>query len=176
MGTLKAVVFTSELLSSRLNLSWWFSFPDRDYGEKYKSEVRQRVTSVMDKNWYKDYAHFPQEVAPPTSTDDQPASLESTSNTASRIALRRKRTPVWSPTDAVDTWVFPLIQMGPFSIKQDEEMTTALFSKLPTGSVVNLASGYFNLTEHYMNTIVQNSQAQYEILTAAPKVKTLFTN
>lgn len=69
-----------------------------------------------------------------------------------------------------DTWVFPLIQMGALNISMDHEATCELFKRAPLCSTVKLATGYFNLTSEYINTIIENSSASYEILMAHPKV------
>lgn len=126
----------------------------------------------MDPQWYEDFAFFPENFTVASSR----AAIKTTATSDSakevkRFTERRKAKPAWTSSDKCDTWVFPLVQMGPFRITQDERVTTELFRQLPEGSVVHLASGYFNLTDHYMNTIVQHSKAQYEILTASPKVR-----
>ncbi|KAK2714149.1 hypothetical protein QYM36_008652 [Artemia franciscana] len=68
-----------------------------------------------------------------------------------------------------DTWIFPLVQMSTFSINQDSRFTTRLFESVPRDSKVKLASGYFNLTEEYIDTIIDRSPASFEILTAHPE-------
>lgn len=73
----------------------------------------------------------------------------------------------------VDTLIYPLVQMGPFGIRHDEIVTKALFEKAPSNTAILLASGYFNLTTHYMQSIVSSCKAHFDILTAAPQV-TLF--
>lgn len=69
-----------------------------------------------------------------------------------------------------DTLVYPLIQMGPFGITHDENITLKLFRSASQGDEILLASGYFNLTNHYMNVILQESYAKYGILMASPEV------
>ena len=71
----------------------------------------------------------------------------------------------------VDTLIYPLVQMGPFGIRHDEIVTKALFEKALPDVTVYLASGYFNLTKQYMNSIVKDCTANFEILTAAPQVQ-----
>ena len=76
----------------------------------------------------------------------------------------------------VDTWLFPLIQMGPFRINDDEKVTKLLFTQSDVGDKILLASGYFNLTSQYINVVLNQSKASFDILTAAPEVrKILFT-
>lgn len=69
-----------------------------------------------------------------------------------------------------DTVLHPLVQMGPVGIDQDRFLTELVLKKLPSGSHVFLASGYFNLTDDYMRIIIDQSQARFNILTAAPQV------
>lgn len=73
---------------------------------------------------------------------------------------------------SVDTWLFPLLQMGPFGIKDDEQVTDRLFHQSDSNDKILLASGYFNLTSRYMDVVINESKAKYEILTAAPEVGT----
>ena len=69
-----------------------------------------------------------------------------------------------------DTVLFPMIQMGPFGINDDETVTRQLFERTESQDTLYLASGYFNLTSDYMNTIIRDSKGQFEILTASPQV------
>ncbi|KAK9883251.1 hypothetical protein WA026_001440 [Henosepilachna vigintioctopunctata] len=68
-----------------------------------------------------------------------------------------------------DTWIFPLVQLGQFGIEQDAQITEKLFRAAPKHSKLNIATGYFNLTEDYMNTLIHKSQAECNILMAHPK-------
>ncbi|XP_068761233.1 CDP-diacylglycerol--glycerol-3-phosphate 3-phosphatidyltransferase, mitochondrial-like [Montipora capricornis] len=68
-----------------------------------------------------------------------------------------------------DTWIVPLVQMFPFGIRQDEFVTSELLKSASDGSVMCLASGYFNLTRKYIDNILKSS-AKCEILTAHPTV------
>ena len=65
--------------------------------------------------------------------------------------------------------------MGPFGIFDDEHVTKELLCRAEENDKIYLASGYFNLTEDYMAEILNESKAQYEILTAAPQVCLKFT-
>ncbi|ALC46438.1 CG7718, partial [Drosophila busckii] len=67
-----------------------------------------------------------------------------------------------------DTWVFPLLEMGQIGIHHDSVVTKQLLSKCIAGSRLKLATGYFNLTQEYMNTITHNCLAQCSILMAHP--------
>ncbi|XP_049868908.1 CDP-diacylglycerol--glycerol-3-phosphate 3-phosphatidyltransferase, mitochondrial [Pectinophora gossypiella] len=67
-----------------------------------------------------------------------------------------------------DTWVFPLIQMGEFGIRQDEQATLSLLSSAPEGSCIRLATGYFNLTEQYASALLKDCNANVSLLMAHP--------
>ncbi|KAK3912093.1 CDP-diacylglycerol--glycerol-3-phosphate 3-phosphatidyltransferase, mitochondrial, partial [Frankliniella fusca] len=73
-----------------------------------------------------------------------------------------------------DTWIFPLIQMGQLKIHQDSEVTLGLLERSPYGSHVFLATGYFNLPQMYMDSILKRSQAVFTLLTAHPSTNGFF--
>ena len=77
---------------------------------------------------------------------------------------------VESESSDIDTWIYPLVQMGPFGITTDDSIMQALFRNSVSGSKIFLASGYFNLTDHYMDVILEESKANYELLMASPEV------
>ncbi|WAQ95607.1 PGPS1-like protein, partial [Mya arenaria] len=68
-----------------------------------------------------------------------------------------------------DTCLTPLIQMGPFKIHDDEYVTEQLFRKAEADDKIVLASGYFNLTSQYLDTVLNESKAEFEIVTASPE-------
>ena len=70
----------------------------------------------------------------------------------------------------IDTWIFPLIQMGPLGITVDEEATSRVLTDLGTDMKCYLASGYFNLTRKYMDTVLR-SKARFDVLMASPQVR-----
>lgn len=67
-----------------------------------------------------------------------------------------------------DTWIFPLIEMGQLGIHHDSLVTKSLLSGCLKDSKLKLATGYFNLTETYMDTLTKNCQAECSILMAHP--------
>lgn len=72
--------------------------------------------------------------------------------------------------DAVDTWVFPTVQMGPLGIRQDEQALLWLLKQLPAGTDLHLSSPYFNLTPAYEDAILDAAREKsVQILTASPK-------
>ncbi|XP_073092115.1 CDP-diacylglycerol--glycerol-3-phosphate 3-phosphatidyltransferase, mitochondrial isoform X2 [Manis javanica] len=74
---------------------------------------------------------------------------------------------------APDTWIYPLIQMKPFEIQIDEIVTETLLTEAERGTTVYLTTGYFNLTQAYMD-LVLGTRAEYQILLASPEVNGFF--
>jgi CDP-diacylglycerol--glycerol-3-phosphate 3-phosphatidyltransferase len=74
-----------------------------------------------------------------------------------------------TPMHSGDTFIFPTIQMGVFSIRQDEEVCSFLLQNALPNSQLFITSPYLNLTENYKNCILR-SKANVTILTASPKV------
>lgn len=72
-----------------------------------------------------------------------------------------------------DTWVYPLIQMKPFGIQIDELVTETLLTEAERGDQLHLTTGYFNLTQGYMD-LVLGTRADYNILLASPEVNGFF--
>ncbi|KAL3176050.1 hypothetical protein MRX96_010756 [Rhipicephalus microplus] len=86
------------------------------------------------------------------------------------IKPNRDTPPQPCPRDASsDTWVFPLLQMAPLDITQDQEVTERLLAHAPARSTLRLATGYFNLTERYSNIILHNHSSRFDLLVASPK-------
>ena len=69
----------------------------------------------------------------------------------------------------IDTWIFPLVQMGPLGVTVDEEVTSGILNSADSDMECYLASGYFNLTKKYMETVLR-SNAKFNILMASPEV------
>ncbi|XP_063312426.1 CDP-diacylglycerol--glycerol-3-phosphate 3-phosphatidyltransferase, mitochondrial isoform X2 [Pelobates fuscus] len=74
-----------------------------------------------------------------------------------------------SNTDTPDTWVYPLVQMKPFGVHIDELVTETLLTEAERGDQLFLTTGYFNLTQGYMDLLL-GTRANYSILLAAPEV------
>ncbi|KAJ6660387.1 hypothetical protein lerEdw1_017810 [Lerista edwardsae] len=72
-----------------------------------------------------------------------------------------------------DTWIYPLIQMKPFGIRIDEIVTETLLMEAERGASIYLTTGYFNLTQAYMDLIL-GTRAKYQILLASPEVNGFF--
>ncbi|XP_053309022.1 CDP-diacylglycerol--glycerol-3-phosphate 3-phosphatidyltransferase, mitochondrial [Spea bombifrons] len=84
----------------------------------------------------------------------------------------RSGTPA-SNAHAPDTWVYPLVQMKPFGVQIDELVTETLLTEAERGDRLFLTTGYFNLTQGYMD-LVLGTRADYSILLAAPEVNGFF--
>lgn len=63
--------------------------------------------------------------------------------------------------------------MGQLGIHHDSIVTKRLLSSSVEGSTFKLATGYFNLTQEYMETITNNCLANCSILMAHPNVRIL---
>jgi len=72
-------------------------------------------------------------------------------------------------TEGCDTWIFPTFQMAQLGIEQDSNITDRIFAEAPERSKLKIATGYFNLTNQYMSTLINNSKADCEIIMAHPK-------
>lgn len=68
----------------------------------------------------------------------------------------------------MDTWIFPLIEMGQLDIHHDSVVTQKLFCDALPDSRLNLTTGYFNLTQSYMKTLATTCKAKCDILMAHP--------
>ncbi|EDX12415.1 CDP-diacylglycerol--glycerol-3-phosphate 3-phosphatidyltransferase, mitochondrial [Drosophila simulans] len=79
---------------------------------------------------------------------------------------RQARTKEQNPQ--ADTWIFPLLEMGQIGIHHDSVVTKRLLSNCVSGSRLKLATGYFNLTQEYMDTLTHKCLAQCSILMAHP--------
>lgn len=71
-----------------------------------------------------------------------------------------------------DTVIFPLLEMGPFNIHYDSIVTKKLLEKCNESNTIDLTTGYFNLTNAYINSIINCSKGNFEIMMAHPTVCT----
>jgi len=72
-----------------------------------------------------------------------------------------------APNDA-DTWIFPTLEMGQLNIHHDSIITKRILATAQQGSTLKMATGYFNLTQNYMDTIVKSCSADCSIIMAHP--------
>jgi len=78
------------------------------------------------------------------------------------------RNPLNFHEDSRDTWIFPFIQMGQLGIFKDNIYTEKIFKTVPSNAELSLATGYFNLTQDYLDSILNMSQPNVHILMAHP--------
>lgn len=76
----------------------------------------------------------------------------------------------------MDTWIFPLVQMGQLNIRHDSEITLKILRNAPNGATLRLATGYFNLTAEYREALLHFCRAECHLLTAHPKANGFFGN
>lgn len=67
-----------------------------------------------------------------------------------------------------DTWIFPTLEMGQLNIHHDSLVTRKILASAEKGSILNIATGYFNLTQTYMDTLVNECEADCSIVMAHP--------
>lgn len=60
--------------------------------------------------------------------------------------------------------------MGEYGITQDEQVTKKVLASVPEGSTIQLATGYFNLTDEYAKTLLNDCKANISLLMAHPNV------
>lgn len=77
--------------------------------------------------------------------------------------------PCKSSKNLLDTLVFPTVELGPFNVVNDSVITNKIFTSAENSAKIQLASGYFNLTEEYKQCVLSKSEADYNILMAHPK-------
>lgn len=70
-------------------------------------------------------------------------------------------------TDA-DTWIFPTLEMGQLKIHHDSVVMKRILANAGEGSSLHMATGYFNLTQSLMDTIVKECGADCSIIMAHP--------
>ena len=71
---------------------------------------------------------------------------------------------------AKDTWIFPFVQMGQLGIFMDNICTGKILNDVPSDAELCLATGYFNLTQDYMTSLLDVAQPNIHILMAHPTV------
>lgn len=69
---------------------------------------------------------------------------------------------------SADTWIFPTLEMGQLNIHHDSLATLKILSSAQKGSMLKMATGYFNLTQSYMDAIVNDCNAKCSIIMAHP--------
>lgn len=67
-----------------------------------------------------------------------------------------------------DTWIFPTLEMGQLNVHHDSVVMQKILLNAEKGSRLNMATGYFNLTQTLMDTIVKDCEADCSIIMAHP--------
>lgn len=73
-----------------------------------------------------------------------------------------------SDKSTADTWIFPLVEMGQLNLHHDSLVTEKLITNSLPQSKLNMATGYFNLTQNYMDALISSCKAKCDILMAHP--------
>lgn len=60
--------------------------------------------------------------------------------------------------------------MGQLGIIHDTIITNQILAEASADSQIRIATGYFNLTDQYIETLIKKTKAQCDILMAHPKV------
>ncbi|KNC81199.1 hypothetical protein SARC_06482 [Sphaeroforma arctica JP610] len=71
------------------------------------------------------------------------------------------------------THVYPLVQMGIFGVKQDQDTIMNLLASARSESRIQIAAGYLNFPQ-YIEDAILNSKASFSVLTAAPTANGFF--
>lgn len=106
-----------------------------------------------------------------TTAETNPSLVPSSAASQVRRNLSRDATAAGSVLSSrpPDTLVFPTLQMNSFNIRYDAAVTKRLLSSASADSLLHLASGYFNLTNAYMDCLLQSTDARCSILSAHPE-------
>ncbi|CAG0889753.1 unnamed protein product [Cyprideis torosa] len=67
-----------------------------------------------------------------------------------------------------DTRVYPMVQMGELNIHDDFLATQKIFHGAEPGSLLKIATGYFNLVTDYKQILLDRSRANVQLLMAHP--------
>jgi CDP-diacylglycerol--glycerol-3-phosphate 3-phosphatidyltransferase len=94
-----------------------------------------------------------------------------------RAFMRKWASVQQTPRDATyDTTLYPLLQMGPLGIRQDERVTLSvldhvLHTEEKDGMAkVFITSGYFNFENRYSQSIIHTKAADVGLIAASPEV------
>jgi CDP-diacylglycerol--glycerol-3-phosphate 3-phosphatidyltransferase len=114
------------------------------------------------------YKHFAQEFSKQINTVFKSYENKTTNKTLPNIESSTENN-----SETSKAFVIPLIQNGCVNLNNDKEFTNNMFSLTTQLSQIYLATGYFNLTKFYMNSIIKN-KSDYQVLTAAPLANGFF--
>lgn len=131
----------------------WKTHPYQGNAMEFKWSAKERIENVIRHHM-----------------DVQKMALRHVKPVIPNTAVTKESTASITHCKEPDTWVYPLVQMGPFCVFYDEYATLHLLREASKHDEILLASGYFNLTDHYLEVILQESHAKYKLLMASPEV------
>ncbi|KAG6552434.1 hypothetical protein Mapa_005995 [Marchantia paleacea] len=175
---LKAFVFDDHVLMTGANMSssYFTDRQDRYIWFRNSPSLANHFSSLIDVvssysfSLGSDEKLLPKKVADTKDRDGFCAQMGSSVQGLMYAASGEVNTPEKENEEDWDTYCFPTIQMGPLGIRQDEDCTVALLRGLPSGTLLQLASPYFNLTPDYEDVLLEVAEQNIvEILTASPK-------
>lgn len=129
--------------------------------QEFSLAVGENAEVVLHRNW---------QILPYEGTKDEFVNRAKKSITDYIKQVYQTQQKACESTKDADTWIFPLIEMGQIGIHHDSVVTKRLLSKCIKDSRLKLATGYFNLTQEYMDTLTHKCLAQCSILMAHPNV------
>ena len=138
----------------------------------HKRSMRDSINQLINNYSYNYKTHSSESDSYTKQTDSHSytRSSDSQTDTHSNTHSNTAQTDTRSESDSkADTFVYPLIQMGPYDIHQDEEVTIRLLSMSNEQDRLYLASGYFNLPHQYSSAIMK-SKGRCSVLAASPQV------
>ncbi|KAG0316749.1 CDP-diacylglycerol--glycerol-3-phosphate 3-phosphatidyltransferase [Dissophora globulifera] len=84
--------------------------------------------------------------------------------------------------DTYDTTLYPLVQMGPFNLRQDERVTLSMLEHIlhpdekQDPAKLFITSGYFNFEKRYSQTIIHSKVADVCLIAASPEANGFFNS
>lgn len=74
---------------------------------------------------------------------------------------------------SIDTWAFPTIQFTPIDVTHDERVLSEFVENLPSGSRLQIASGYLNFPS-FLEDLLVKCRAHLDVLLSAPVANGFF--
>nr|CAG4649465.1 EOG090X08SX [Scapholeberis mucronata] len=185
---MKIYIFDDSLLISGANLShdYFTNRQDRyviiedskelvDFFDQLVETVSQFSLQLNSNNRLSLNSNFPHH---PYESDHQKFTAEAKRRVESlfeRQLMKNSATVFdWPNAESSDTWIFPFVQMGQLNIFMDSVITQEILEKVPPNAELCLATGYFNLTNDYMNRLLEAPEPNIHILMAHPLANGFF--
>jgi len=89
-----------------------------------------------------------------------------------RYELLNLLSRVPAKVNSFDTFVFPTLQFTPIRLNNDADVMIGLLSSLPSGAILNVASGYMNFPSFLINKLYQIETVT--VPTAAPQANCFY--